>query len=159
MPIPYAALAFDRFYVEEQSGFLIAASGTQYAISYDYTQPRQISTRYPGSAVRSFDLHSLYYGCSQGVPQAECTITIVGVKAAPGSPHAGRPRTVTKVVTYPALVPPVDPSTLTLRKAEFGREWQRLASVSFSVTQDGAPAVYAGLVLDAVQYTTHECPS
>lgn len=158
VPVPYQGLFFNRFFVERQSGFLIAASPENYAISYDYRLPRQITAEYAGSTVRSFDLKSLYYGCSQGVPQAECVIEITGIKASPsGRDGQGKQRTVTQTVTYPALIPPVDPATLLLGRAVFGKEWTDLVTVNFTATQNGQPTFFAGLVIDSVEYVTHEC--
>ncbi|MCJ1257680.1 hypothetical protein MMC24_005506 [Lignoscripta atroalba] len=142
---PYNSLAFPNFYIETYvtQNFLIPASGDQYTISYD-TRISSITALYPGSTVKSFALESLYYACIQGVPQDECVITITGYKSR---------GVVTKTVVYPALVPPVDPSTVTMRMATFGSEWSELQTVSFSISLGG----YGGLVLDSLNYTTEDC--
>jgi len=64
---------------------------------------------------------------------------------------------VTQTVTYPALVPPLDPSSVTMKKATFGSRWNGLLHVNFTLSQGGEPSDYAGLVLDAVEYITVDC--
>ncbi len=164
VPIPYQSLAIDKFFVEESNGFLIAQSGTQYAISYDYTLPREFrvpATNPDGSPspVRSFDLKSFWYGCSQGVPQPECYVRVTGVRA---RPKRGQEKEVSLQVSYPRLEPPVDPATLTLAKVSFDLTdaWEGLERVYVNVTYDPEgtqPALYAGFVVDSLEYVTNEC--
>ncbi|KAI9870222.1 MAG: hypothetical protein M1830_004510 [Pleopsidium flavum] len=155
VPEPYEDLYYKAFFVESylKEHFIIPATGNQYTISYDYRNA-EISAIYPGSTVKSFDLKSFSYACDQGVPQAECNILVTGVRA---FRHDGTTKTVTQTVMYPALVPPVDPSSLTMKKATFGSQWRGLQSISFALVQDGQASNYAGLVLDAVEYITSDC--
>lgn len=64
---------------------------------------------------------------------------------------------MTQTVVYPALVPPVDPSSVTMKKATFGSQWKGLQNVTFALSQGGQPSNYAGLVLDEVKYSTADC--
>ena len=154
VPTPYQDLSFPEFYVESyiNEGFIRPATPNNYAIAYNY-RIAGITAIYPGSKVRSFALKSLYYACNQGVPQAECDITISGYGA---YVKDGTSKVVTKTVAYPALVPPVDPATLTMKQVTFGKEWDGLQSVNFSIYQ-AVDAGYAGLLIDEVEYVTLDC--
>jgi len=158
VPTPYNALAFDNFFVESHlaEDFIVPASGNQYAISYDPPNA-SISIDYPSSNVKSFSLSSLYYACDQGVPQAECDITILGWRSCPGyEDHLTQ--VVSKKVVFPALNPPLPTNSplLDMRLVYFGDEWRDLVMVNFTIYQAVDPG-YAGLLIDKVTYETLSC--
>ncbi|KAI9884454.1 MAG: hypothetical protein M1823_003751 [Watsoniomyces obsoletus] len=156
------------FFIEQNNGFLISQSGTQYAISYDSTLPREFSipSSSPGTrtsdGIQSFDLKSFYYGCSQGVPQPECYVRVTGFRARHSSTKPNQQTEISLQVSYPRLEPPVDPASLTLAKVSFDATdaWEELEKVRVDVSYDvegTQPAVFAGFVVDNLEFVVNEC--
>ncbi|KAI9803460.1 MAG: hypothetical protein M1826_004961 [Phylliscum demangeonii] len=98
VPVPYQSLRFGTFGVRATKPALDGLpphSAPNYAISdvAVQTQESQLPTidiKYPGSTVKSFDLHSLYFGCTivtlaSSTAVTGCTVRVTGTKAATGA--------------------------------------------------------------------------
>ena len=95
---------------------------------------------------QTFDLHSFSYACVSGIPQPECAISIWGWKS--------NGRIVQRIITYPQLDPGHVIEDFKMNKTSFGREWEGLESIGFSISRsDNGGDMYGGLALDDVRYT------
>jgi hypothetical protein len=95
---------------------------------------------------QTFDLQSFSYACIGGIPQPECAISVWGWK--PDGRKLFRP------ITFPRLDPGHYPNEFVMNATTFGKDWQDLKSVGFSIARkDNGGDMYAGLWLDDVKYT------
>jgi len=95
---------------------------------------------------QTLDLKSFSYACIGGIPQPECAISVWGWK--PDGCNLFR------LITFPRLDPGHYPNEFVMNETTFGKEWQGLKSVGFSIARkDNGGDMYAGLWLDDVKYT------
>ncbi|KAK0652457.1 hypothetical protein B0T16DRAFT_387715 [Cercophora newfieldiana] len=142
-PIPsnYNGLDYDIFQVDQYDGFIIPASGNQYAMSFEGRG--NISAHDNHS---TFSLKSLSYSCSGGVPQPACAISMWGFR--------GRQLIAKRVLTFPALEPGHFPSEFVMNATVFDQRWSRLTSVGFANARaDNGEMIYGGLMIDDLRYT------
>ncbi|KAL8707772.1 MAG: hypothetical protein Q9220_007224 [cf. Caloplaca sp. 1 TL-2023] len=113
VPIPYDKLAFNGFNVRNDGVSIVRSHSANNTISSAQLNamlsgiPANISSKYPSSPVKSFDLQSVYLGCSlmtvaaTGAPQA-CVVQFKGITTA-GKPVTA-PCTYSGTIKNPALV-------------------------------------------------------
>ncbi|KAH7071539.1 hypothetical protein BKA63DRAFT_448254 [Paraphoma chrysanthemicola] len=144
-PIPphYYGLSYVTFQVDQHDGFIPPTSGNQTAMAFGGSGNITIPDSPPK---QNFDLHSFSYSCVSGVPQPECAISIWGWKTSG--------RTIKRVITFPKLDPGHVIEDFKMNATSFGREWQGLKSLGFSIARkDNGGDMYGGLALDDVRYT------
>ncbi|KAI9803459.1 MAG: hypothetical protein M1826_004960 [Phylliscum demangeonii] len=167
VPVPYQSLRFGSFAFAASKvaiDSLQAHSRPNYAIS-GYTrqlqtgEPATIDVKYAGSTVTSFDLQSLYFGCTittqvSATVVTACTVQVTGTKAATGA------------TVGPELINFAPPSVAgtgvsqspDLAFASFS-DMTGLSSVTFQVDLSSLPAAQAqttALYLDDVVHTNYE---
>ncbi|GAB1312691.1 hypothetical protein MFIFM68171_02901 [Madurella fahalii] len=144
-PIPngYKGLDYNIFQVDQYDGFMIPASGSQYAMAFGGSG--NISVHDTGK--RSFfSLESFSYACSGGVPQPECAISMWGFRGGDLVAH--------QVINFPALDPGHFLHEFVMNSTTLDRRWSHLSSVGFSIARaDNGETMYAGLMIDDFQYT------
>ncbi|KAF2023054.1 hypothetical protein EK21DRAFT_81695, partial [Setomelanomma holmii] len=139
----YFGLNYTTFQVDQYDGFIPPTSGNQTAMACGYSG--NITIPEPPSK-QTFDLQYFSYACVSGVPQPKCATSIRGWK-----PNR---RTVKRVITFPRLDPGHVMADFKMNTTAFGREWQGLKSVGFSIARsDNGGNMYGGLALDDVKYT------
>ncbi|KAH7370792.1 hypothetical protein BKA65DRAFT_562707 [Rhexocercosporidium sp. MPI-PUGE-AT-0058] len=167
LPSPYLNLYYQNFSIASQeNNFISASSGTQYAIAYGgagfiSTSPPASSSSSPlpeistmETPTTTFALHSFSYACDSGIPQPACRITLTGTKPTPLEP-----------MQTSLIFPKLDPGhklgefvmNSTRGKASFGREWEGLVDLAWSIERevDGGD-MYGELVVDDLEFTVVE---
>ncbi|KAH4016781.1 hypothetical protein HBH70_233370 [Parastagonospora nodorum] len=144
-PIPphYYGLSYTAFQVDQYDGWFPPTSGNQTAVAYGGSGNFSVPDSPPK---QTFDLESFSYACIGGIPQPECAISVWGWK--PDGRKLFRP------ITFPRLDPGHYPNEFVMNATTFGKDWQGLKSVGFSIARkDNGGDMYAGLWLDDVKYT------
>jgi hypothetical protein len=81
-----------------------------------------------------------------GIPQAECAISIWGMKL--------NGKIIKRVISFPQLDPGHYIEDFKMNQTTFSGEWSGLKSVGFSIARaDNGGDLYGGLALDDVTYT------
>jgi hypothetical protein len=141
IPTSYKGLDYDTFQVDQYDGFIIPASGNQYAMSFEGHGNISVHEKH-----WTFSLKSLSYACSGGVPRPACAISMWGFR--------GKQLVAKRVLTFPALEPGHFPGEFVMNATVFDQRWSRLSSVGFANARaDNGEMIYSGLMVDDLRYT------
>ncbi|KAK0619138.1 hypothetical protein B0T14DRAFT_518616 [Immersiella caudata] len=140
IPLNYKGLDYSIFQVDRYDGFIMPASGNQYAMSFEGRGNITAHSRHT-----TITLHSISYACSGGVPQPACAISIWGFR--------WKQLVAQRVVTFPALEPGHSPSEFVMNQTLFDQQWSGLTSVGFATARaDNGEMIYSGLMVDELRY-------